>query len=188
GVILVSLLKELLIYYQNRQITAAVHDDVVLQCFLKPKYNATPLRVEWILNKSMVHVYRSYADDASLQDANFKNRASLFHDEMSNGNISLKLKNVTERDSGNYTCHVRENNSDVIMAHVCLCKLFATISQCRISWPLVTGLSGYTTISMMTSLLPLVFKHHQWLNFYEIIDVSVSFKSNLLLCLNIESD
>ena len=84
--------------------------DAILPCHLEPPFHVTTQMVEWKRYGQQVHLYRSKADSLDDQDENFRNRTSLFHDEMDNGNISLKLTNVTEVDAGNYTCHVRFKN------------------------------------------------------------------------------
>uniref|UniRef100_A0A671TPQ6 Ig-like domain-containing protein n=1 Tax=Sparus aurata TaxID=8175 RepID=A0A671TPQ6_SPAAU len=70
-----------------------VSDDIILPCHLER-------------GPGLDHVYRNRRDDPVSQDQNFKGRTSLFQDEMTRGNISLKLTDVTEQDAGNYTCSV----------------------------------------------------------------------------------
>ncbi|XP_050923631.1 butyrophilin subfamily 3 member A2, partial [Lates calcarifer] len=94
-------------------VKAAVGEDVILPCHLDPPFNVTNLTVEWKFTGNLVHLYRSREDDLTDQHLNFKNRTSLFKDEMVKGNISLKLTNVTENDAGNYTCNVPKLESQV---------------------------------------------------------------------------
>ncbi|XP_030286906.1 myelin-oligodendrocyte glycoprotein-like isoform X2 [Sparus aurata] len=83
-----------------------VSDDIILPCHLEPPLDVTTLSVEWRRGPALVHVYRNRRDDPVSQDQNFKGRTSLFQVEMTRGNISLKLTDVTEQDAGNYTCSV----------------------------------------------------------------------------------
>uniref|UniRef100_A0A671TP92 Ig-like domain-containing protein n=1 Tax=Sparus aurata TaxID=8175 RepID=A0A671TP92_SPAAU len=92
----------------HQPIVALVGDDVLLPCHLEPPLDVTTLSVEWRRGSALVHVYRSRGDDPVSQDQNFKGRTSLFQDEMTRGNISLKLTDVTEQDAGNYTCSEAE--------------------------------------------------------------------------------
>lgn len=85
---------------------AEVSRDAILPCRLRSSLDMNRLSVEWKHNGVTVHRYRSLNDDP-VQDENFKNRTSLFKSEMPEGNVSLKLTNVTERDAGNYSCDVR---------------------------------------------------------------------------------
>ena len=90
----------------HEPIKVVVGDDVILPCHVEPQFYVTNLTVEWRLNEIKVHVYRSGGYDPSSQDQRFKDRTSLFPDEMAHGNISLKLTNVTQNDAGIYTCIV----------------------------------------------------------------------------------
>ena len=90
----------------DRPVKALVSDDIILPCHLEPPLDVTTLSVEWRRGPVLVHVYRNRGDDPVSQDQNFKGRTSLFQDEMTRGNISLKLTDVTEQDAGNYTCSV----------------------------------------------------------------------------------
>ncbi|XP_041841795.1 myelin-oligodendrocyte glycoprotein-like isoform X1 [Melanotaenia boesemani] len=99
-------------------VTAESGQDVVLPCRLEPGFDATTLTVEWRRNNATVHLYRSQKDDNEDQDQRFKGRTSLFHDEMHHGNISLKLRNVSEEDAGNYICFVpkcREKKGNIAL-------------------------------------------------------------------------
>ncbi|XP_042260789.1 uncharacterized protein LOC121892068 [Thunnus maccoyii] len=87
-------------------IKVVVGGDVILPCHVEPPFYVTNLTVEWRLNETKVLVYRSRGYDPFSQDQRFKDRTSLFLDEMAHGNVSLKLTNVTQNDAGNYTCIV----------------------------------------------------------------------------------
>ncbi|XP_030286836.1 myelin-oligodendrocyte glycoprotein-like [Sparus aurata] len=90
----------------DQPVKVLVSDDIILPCHLESPLDVTTLSVEWRRGPVLVHVYRNRRDDPVSQDQNFKGRTSLFQDEMTRGNISLKLTNVTEQDAGNYTCSV----------------------------------------------------------------------------------
>ncbi|XP_071394174.1 myelin-oligodendrocyte glycoprotein-like isoform X1 [Centroberyx affinis] len=87
-------------------IEAVIGGDVILPCHLEPPSDVKELTVEWKLNKSFVHVYRHRGYSPDIQDKRFENRTSLFHEEMTKGNISLKLSSVQPSDEGRYTCLV----------------------------------------------------------------------------------
>ncbi|KAM3591086.1 uncharacterized protein V6R79_022086 [Siganus canaliculatus] len=90
----------------TKPVQAKVGDDVVLQCRLEPILDVTNMLVEWRQNQTIVHVYRDRKDAPELQNERFRGRTSLFHQEMTRGNISLKLSRVTEEDSGGFTCFI----------------------------------------------------------------------------------
>ncbi|XP_041841773.1 butyrophilin-like protein 2 isoform X2 [Melanotaenia boesemani] len=104
----------------SEPVTAESGQDVVLPCHLDPPFDVTSLTVEWRWNNDKVHVYQNLGDDNEDQDQRFKNRTSLFHDEMIHGNISLKLRNVSEEDAGIYTCFVPKLNSQVKKGNIVL--------------------------------------------------------------------
>ncbi|XP_078137919.1 butyrophilin-like protein 2 [Centroberyx gerrardi] len=87
-------------------IDAVVGDDVILPCHVEPQSDVTKLTVDWKVNGSLVHVYRHRGDRPDMQDKRFENRTSLFHEEMTKGNISLKLSSVQLSDTGHYKCFV----------------------------------------------------------------------------------
>ncbi|XP_051249528.1 CD276 antigen-like isoform X3 [Dicentrarchus labrax] len=97
----------------DKPVTVTVGDNVILPCQLEPPFDVTTLTVEWTRDGKYVHVYRSRKDYLTDQDENFRNRTSLFYEEMIRGNISLKLTNVTELDAGSYTCSVPKLESQV---------------------------------------------------------------------------
>ncbi|XP_038588771.1 myelin-oligodendrocyte glycoprotein-like isoform X4 [Micropterus salmoides] len=101
-------------------VKVVVGDDVILPCHLEPPFNVKNQTVEWTFNNSIVHVYRNRKDKLVDQDQKFKGRTSLFPDEMTRGNISLKLTNVTEQDAGNYTCYVPKLHSQISKGNVTL--------------------------------------------------------------------
>ncbi|XP_038588287.1 CD276 antigen homolog [Micropterus salmoides] len=88
-------------------IQAVIGDDVILPCHTV--FDKNNSKVTWKHRDQIVHTYQYGKDCLTNQDTNFKNRTSLFHDEMTRGNLSLKLTNVTERDAGNYSCEVPEH-------------------------------------------------------------------------------
>ncbi|KAL0970541.1 hypothetical protein UPYG_G00243520 [Umbra pygmaea] len=95
---------------QSEPVVSVAGDDVILPCTLRntvSTVNAVDEVVEWQrrdLRPKEVHFYRNRVDYNADQNPSYRGRTSLFKDEMKNGNISLKLRNVTVSDAGNYTC------------------------------------------------------------------------------------
>lgn len=94
--------------------------DVILPCSVRPEVDVTGLTVEWKLKSVVVHMYKSRLDNPDSQDKKFHGRTSLFPEEMSRGNISLRLRAVTEEDAGLYTCYVPRLKGEVRRASVTL--------------------------------------------------------------------
>ncbi|XP_076581703.1 butyrophilin subfamily 2 member A2-like [Chaetodon auriga] len=104
----------------HEPVKVVVGDDAILPCHLEPPFDVQTLTVEWRCNETLVHIYRHRRNDAALQNENYRGRTSLFLEEMTGGNISLKLTNVSERDEGNYTCYVPKLQSQVRRDNVTL--------------------------------------------------------------------
>uniref|UniRef100_A0A4W6G3G0 Ig-like domain-containing protein n=1 Tax=Lates calcarifer TaxID=8187 RepID=A0A4W6G3G0_LATCA len=57
----------------------------------------------------LVHHYHN-KDQLRLQNQRFRNRTSLFKDQISRGNASLQLTGVEVQDQGRYRCHTSTNS------------------------------------------------------------------------------
>ncbi|XP_067381611.1 myelin-oligodendrocyte glycoprotein-like isoform X2 [Channa argus] len=102
-------------------VRAKVGGDVVLPCYVQPPSDVTNVTVEWKCNKTtVVHMYKNRRDNSDSQYDKFRTRTSLFREEMTRGNISLKLVKVTEADAGSYICSVRKLHDKVKSSNVTL--------------------------------------------------------------------
>ncbi|XP_029112279.1 butyrophilin subfamily 1 member A1-like [Scleropages formosus] len=93
-------------------VVAVAGEDVVLPCYLKPNISAVDLHVEWFrvqTNNPLVHLYRDHEDRNENQVPSYRGRTSLFPEELSKGNTSLKLNEVRGSDDGRYKCFVRSH-------------------------------------------------------------------------------
>ncbi|XP_051899638.1 butyrophilin subfamily 3 member A1-like [Pristis pectinata] len=89
-------------------LVAVAGGDVVLECQLVPPISASNMVVQWLKSglDSPVHVYRHGQDDPLAQHQDYRARTELFKDEMTRGNIALRIKNVRRFDEGRYICSV----------------------------------------------------------------------------------
>ncbi|XP_048375759.2 uncharacterized protein LOC125446324 [Stegostoma tigrinum] len=78
----------------------------VLECQLIPRLSLKGLEIRWSKDNALVHLYRFGQDENAGQDARYKDRTQLFASEFQNGNVSLKLMQVTLLDNGKYKCFV----------------------------------------------------------------------------------
>ncbi|XP_066534421.1 CD276 antigen homolog [Hoplias malabaricus] len=62
--------------------------------------------VTWQRGLEVVHSFYHRRDQLGHQNKMYKNRTSLYHEEMAKGNASLRLDQVTLEDAGIYTCSV----------------------------------------------------------------------------------
>ncbi|XP_035981037.1 LOW QUALITY PROTEIN: CD276 antigen [Fundulus heteroclitus] len=71
-------------------------------------FGSEPL-IHWFYvsdGESVVHSYYKDQDQLGYQVENFKNRTSLFQDQISRGNASLLLRGVKVQDEGKYKCYI----------------------------------------------------------------------------------
>ncbi|XP_044038868.1 myelin-oligodendrocyte glycoprotein-like [Siniperca chuatsi] len=99
-------------------VVAAPGDDVVLPCHVEPQINVAGLTVEWsrpdlqpdpsdrLSRVEYVHVYRNTREILDMKLSSYVRRTALFTDGLRQGNISLKITNVTLADEGNYKCFI----------------------------------------------------------------------------------
>ena len=98
----------------NTPIEGKAGDTVILPCSRTDEKNISDEEVEWTFKDpttgedKSVHVYRQGEDYLQEQSDDFRDRTSLFRDQLSSGNCSLSLL-VTTSHSGKYNCSVPGN-------------------------------------------------------------------------------
>ncbi|XP_045568075.1 selection and upkeep of intraepithelial T-cells protein 5 isoform X3 [Salmo salar] len=125
-------------------VVALAGDDIILPCSLKPSVSAEEMVVEWTrsnLRKENVHLYRQGRDSNEDQSPSYSGRTSMFHEELKNGNVSLKLTRVTLSDAGRYRCFIPTLTSQVKETTVQL--LVGAVSQPVIS---IDGTKGWGVV------------------------------------------
>lgn len=60
----------------------------------------------------LVHLYYGSKDQLATQEQRFRNRTSLFQDQISQGNASLQLRGVEVQDEGRYSCYISTADTD----------------------------------------------------------------------------
>uniref|UniRef100_A0A4W3GPU9 Ig-like domain-containing protein n=1 Tax=Callorhinchus milii TaxID=7868 RepID=A0A4W3GPU9_CALMI len=90
-------------------VLTALGNDVTLGCWLTPGVAADMMDVEWSKSDSgvVVHLYTRGVDRPYQQHEAYRGGTELIRDGMNRGNVSLRLKNVSCSDQGEYTCSVR---------------------------------------------------------------------------------
>uniref|UniRef100_A0A3Q2PTL3 Ig-like domain-containing protein n=1 Tax=Fundulus heteroclitus TaxID=8078 RepID=A0A3Q2PTL3_FUNHE len=92
----------------SHTIKAMTCDDVVLPCHVSPPGDQSLASVEWgrpDLMPRFVYVWYNQREYLSDQNTAYRGRTSLFHDKLKDGDVSLKLSNVTHSDNGKYRCY-----------------------------------------------------------------------------------
>ncbi|TKS87501.1 HERV-H LTR-associating protein 2 [Collichthys lucidus] len=88
----------------DTEVTCVVMESCVLPC----KFHAgSDILIHWIdmTTGNIVHSYYYDKDQFEKQDQRFRNRTSLFKEQISRGNASLRLTQVETGDQGKYKCH-----------------------------------------------------------------------------------
>ncbi|XP_030643721.1 butyrophilin subfamily 1 member A1-like [Chanos chanos] len=89
-------------------VSAKLGSSVVLPCSLTPSFSAVELEVLWYrpnkLNTPILALPEPKVQETSL-DPQYRDRVSLIG-SLEEGNVSLKLENITLSDRGEYVCHV----------------------------------------------------------------------------------
>lgn len=104
----------------SQQIKAAPGEDVIFQCSVSTERDFS-MSVEWKRldlrhdSDQYVLVYKSQDVDKSLMMKSYIGRVFLFPEELQNGNVSLKITNVTVNDSGKYECFLQSLGKSVIV-------------------------------------------------------------------------
>ncbi|XP_076744470.1 programmed cell death 1 ligand 1 isoform X1 [Maylandia zebra] len=102
----------------DTEVSCVFQESCILPCsFL----GSTDAVISWSLLKAR-HVsilsYNSKQHQLTQQDEHFRGRASLFKDQISNGNASLQLTSVEFQDEGRYKCATGGNNDSFISLKV----------------------------------------------------------------------
>ncbi|XP_060706411.1 butyrophilin subfamily 3 member A3-like isoform X2 [Hemiscyllium ocellatum] len=89
-------------------VIAIVGEDATLGCQVMPSLPINNIVVRWLKTDlgSAVYMYRNGEDDTATQDPEYRGRTELFKNELTKGNISLKIKNTRVFDEGKYRCSV----------------------------------------------------------------------------------
>uniref|UniRef100_A0A3Q4GNU7 Ig-like domain-containing protein n=1 Tax=Neolamprologus brichardi TaxID=32507 RepID=A0A3Q4GNU7_NEOBR len=100
------------------EVSCVFQESCILPCSFQGSTDAV---ISWSLLKAR-HVsilsYNSKQDQLTQQDEHFRGRASLFKDQISNGNASLQLTSVELQDEGRYKCATGGNNDSFISLKV----------------------------------------------------------------------
>ncbi|XP_048472540.1 butyrophilin subfamily 3 member A2-like [Rhincodon typus] len=107
-VILASVNGKFMVVGPSDPVRAVASEDAVLECQLLPDIFVSSMVVQWFKLglDSPVHVYINGEDHIAAQHKDYRGRTELFKDELTKGNISLRIQNITRSDGGEYICSV----------------------------------------------------------------------------------
>ncbi|KAM4537250.1 butyrophilin subfamily 3 member A2-like isoform 2-T3 [Odontesthes bonariensis] len=101
-----------------RPVVASPGNDVILPCHVEPTFNTVDLTVEWskpdlrpdpndrLGRVDYVHLYRDNREVLDMKIPSYIGRTTLSADGMTQGNVALKITNVTAADEGRYKCFI----------------------------------------------------------------------------------
>ncbi|NXH33392.1 ICOSL protein, partial [Myiagra hebetior] len=130
---------------EKKNIISKLGDNTTLSCiYNKRDLQLKNLRVYWQIADddqgkcSVVHALISGQDNNSNQCIHFKDRTQLFWDRLENGDFSLLLLNVSQRDEHTYKCVVQEKTEYTKVIHQAevVLSLAASYSQPILSGPI----------------------------------------------------
>ncbi|MBN3296895.1 BT1A1 protein, partial [Amia calva] len=81
---------------------------ITLPCHISPPVFAVKMEVRWYRDRfaKPVHLYKYGRDDQHIQDRDYRERTQLLKDQLSTGNVSLRLTDIRLSDRGVYHCFV----------------------------------------------------------------------------------
>uniref|UniRef100_A0A3Q2ZID1 Ig-like domain-containing protein n=1 Tax=Kryptolebias marmoratus TaxID=37003 RepID=A0A3Q2ZID1_KRYMA len=105
----------------SEPIVAAPGDDVILPCRVDPDMDAVEKTVEWSKpdlevdpsdRQKYVFLYRSQRENRHMMMAAYIERTSLSSEGLKHGDVSLRIRNVTLKDSGRFRCLIPTLRTD----------------------------------------------------------------------------
>ncbi|XP_067303742.1 butyrophilin subfamily 1 member A1-like [Pseudorasbora parva] len=95
------------------QIVAHVGSTVTLPCWISPPENAEALEIRWYRHDQFSNpvLFYQHGNIQDLQEESFRNRSSLtlrsdLSGGLKDGDVSLRLENLTVQDEGSFHCYV----------------------------------------------------------------------------------
>ncbi|XP_059571017.1 butyrophilin subfamily 1 member A1-like isoform X2 [Alligator mississippiensis] len=96
----------------ERPVTATIGKETVLLCHLSPMMSAQNMEVRWFRSEfsNYVHLYRAGQDQYWKQMPEYQERTELLKDGLPDGNVALRILNVTLSDEGQYHCFLQNGS------------------------------------------------------------------------------
>ncbi|XP_039358177.1 butyrophilin subfamily 1 member A1-like isoform X2 [Mauremys reevesii] len=90
----------------DHPVTASVGGEAVLPCHLSPRMSAENMEVRWFRSQfsPSVHLYRDGQDQYGEQMLEYRERTELLKDDITNGRVSLRIRDIRPSDDGPYVC------------------------------------------------------------------------------------
>ncbi|CAM5097720.1 unnamed protein product [Natator depressus] len=97
----------------DHPITASLGGVAILPCHLSPRMSAENMEVGWLrsYDSEVVHQYRDGQDQYGEQMLEYKGRTELLRDDITNGRVFLRIRDVRPSDDGQYKCFFQSSVS-----------------------------------------------------------------------------
>ncbi|XP_074081721.1 butyrophilin subfamily 2 member A2-like [Macrotis lagotis] len=92
---------------------AMIGKDAMLYCHLLPKKSAEKMEVRWFRSQfsPAVYVYKDGKERDEEQMEEYRGRTTFVRDNIKDGNVALKIHNITAFENGRYHCYFQESRS-----------------------------------------------------------------------------
>ncbi|XP_026518347.1 butyrophilin subfamily 1 member A1-like [Terrapene carolina triunguis] len=90
----------------DHPVIASLGGEAILPCHLSPRMSAENMEVRWFRSQfsAVVHLYHDGQDQYGEQMPEYRARTELLRDHITNGSVSLRIRNVRLSDNGQYKC------------------------------------------------------------------------------------
>uniref|UniRef100_A0A8C3F9P7 Ig-like domain-containing protein n=2 Tax=Chrysemys picta bellii TaxID=8478 RepID=A0A8C3F9P7_CHRPI len=90
----------------DHPVTASIGGEAILPCHLSPRMSAENMEVRWFRSQfsPAVHLYHDGQDQYGEQMPEYRERTELLKDDITNGSVSLRIRNIRPSDDGQYKC------------------------------------------------------------------------------------
>ncbi|XP_039358255.1 butyrophilin subfamily 1 member A1-like [Mauremys reevesii] len=97
----------------DRPITASLGGEAILPCHLSPRMSAENMELRWFRSEfsAVVHLYRDGQDQYGDQMPEYRGRTELLKDDIKNGSVSLRIRDIQPSDNGQYKCFFQSSAS-----------------------------------------------------------------------------
>ncbi|CAM4637129.1 unnamed protein product [Lepidochelys olivacea] len=97
----------------DHPITASLGGEAILPCHLSPRMSAENMELRWFRSQfsPAVHLYRDGQDQYGEQMQEYRGRTELLKDDITNGRVSLRIRDIRPSDDGQYKCFFQSDVS-----------------------------------------------------------------------------
>ncbi|XP_065421013.1 butyrophilin subfamily 1 member A1-like isoform X1 [Chrysemys picta bellii] len=97
----------------DHPVIASLGGEAILPCHLSPRMSAENMELRWFRSEfsAVVHLYRDGQDQYGEQMLEYQRRTELLKDDITNGSVSLRIRDIRPSDDGQYKCRFQSSIS-----------------------------------------------------------------------------